>query len=306
MDELNTGKHGSEREERSGDFLARPLAVASGVANAATGAANAVAGAAQAAGDAAGRFFDGFGRAAESEEPSSTVRDEDGAYIVPDPILDVREEHEITELTERYERMCEPSVFSKAADRVVDALPDAVKDLVKDASDKMSQQELYTKVMEVVAKGFDAVEKASASMTVDAKAVIKQINNGPGKAKIEKLDEICLLRVYDVAAVAHRDNLQHTVSAFIEGGATGAPGFAGIPFNIVLSTFVYYRAVPVVGGVIGALFDTGQMQKILEFADLFYPKRFLVEKATRIEELVNGTHTILVIDEDGGMTYSVE
>lgn len=66
------------------------------------------------------------------------------------------------------------------------------------------------------------------------------------------------------------------------------------------------RAVPVVGGVIGALFDTGQMQKILEFADLFYHKRFLVEKAMRIEELVNGTHTILIIDEDGGMTYSVE
>lgn len=65
------------------------------------------------------------------------------------------------------------------------------------------------------------------------------------------------------------------------------------------------RAVPVVGGVIGALFDTGQMQKILEFDDLFYHKRFLVEKAMRIEELVNGTHTILVIDEDGGMTYSV-
>lgn len=66
------------------------------------------------------------------------------------------------------------------------------------------------------------------------------------------------------------------------------------------------RAVPVVGGVIGALFDTGQMQKILEFADLFYHKRFLVEKAMRIEELVNGTHTILIIDEDGGMAYSVE
>ena len=48
------------------------------------------------------------------------------------------------------------------------------------------------------------------------------------------------------------------------------------------------------------------MQKILEFADLFYHKRFLVEKAMRIEELVNGTHTILIIDEDGGMAYSVE
>lgn len=66
------------------------------------------------------------------------------------------------------------------------------------------------------------------------------------------------------------------------------------------------RAVPVVGGVIGALFDTGQMQKILEFADLFYHKRFLVEKAVRIEELVDGVHEVLVIDDDGQVSYSVE
>ena len=31
--------------------------------------------------------------------------------------------------------------------------------------------------------------------------------------------------------------------ALIEGGVTGAFGFTGLPFNLVLSTFIYYRAV---------------------------------------------------------------
>lgn len=430
MDELHDGMNGSGQDERKGDLLAKPRAAAAGVANAAAGAAQAVAGAAQAAGDAAGRIFDGFGKDADAGEATSTVRDENGAYFVPDPILDIREEREVAELTERYEQLCEPGMIARAADRAVDVLPDVVKDLVKDTTDKLTQQELYARTMEVLAKGFDAVEKAAASVTVDGRAVVRQVNRVKGGGRIERLDEICLLRAYDVAALAHRDNLQHTLSAFIEGGATGAPGFAGIPFNIVLSTFVYYRAVqsiamhygydvksdpdemvlagqvlvsafnpsdagtggaaevigkfmmmaelatvrqvarrgwaamvdhggvclliaqlralahasakkalenagqrglensvfrslfeqlgkrlaqksidraiPVVGGVIGALFDTGQMQKILEFADLFYHKRFLVEKAVRIEELVDGVHEVIVIEDDGKVSYSVE
>jgi len=31
--------------------------------------------------------------------------------------------------------------------------------------------------------------------------------------------------------------------AFAEGGATGYFGFAGLPLNLVLSMFLYYRAV---------------------------------------------------------------
>lgn len=48
------------------------------------------------------------------------------------------------------------------------------------------------------------------------------------------------------------------------------------------------RAVPVVGGVVGALFDTAQMNKILEYADIFYCKRFILEKEYRISVLMGG------------------
>lgn len=46
------------------------------------------------------------------------------------------------------------------------------------------------------------------------------------------------------------------------------------------------KVVPVVGGVIGAGFDTAQMTRILEYADVFYQKRFLLEKEDRIASLL--------------------
>lgn len=59
------------------------------------------------------------------------------------------------------------------------------------------------------------------------------------------------------------------------------------------------RAVPVIGGAIGALFDAGQMQGTLDFADTFYHKRFIVEKELRIQSLMEG------IDLDYGFTDDV-
>ena len=42
------------------------------------------------------------------------------------------------------------------------------------------------------------------------------------------------------------------------------------------------KSVPLVSGVIGALFDSAQMKKVLEYADVFYNKRYLLEKEDRI------------------------
>ena len=46
------------------------------------------------------------------------------------------------------------------------------------------------------------------------------------------------------------------------------------------------KMVPVIGAGFGALFDTAQMKRILDFADLFYHKRFIIEKNQRARALV--------------------
>ena len=41
------------------------------------------------------------------------------------------------------------------------------------------------------------------------------------------------------------------------------------------------KAVPVVSAAIVAFFDTAQMNKVLDYADVFYQKRFILEKGMR-------------------------
>lgn len=69
------------------------------------------------------------------------------------------------------------------------------------------------------------------------------------------------------------------------------------------------RAVPFVSAVIGALFDTGEMNKILDFSDTFYKKRFILEKGVRQAEYAcrnnskdNPNQIIHSIDSESGLT----
>jgi len=56
------------------------------------------------------------------------------------------------------------------------------------------------------------------------------------------------------------------------------------------------KSVPVVSGVIGALIDVAQMNTVVKYADIFYQKRFLLEKQSRINMLFNDD--LSVIDAD--------
>lgn len=47
------------------------------------------------------------------------------------------------------------------------------------------------------------------------------------------------------------------------------------------------KAVPIASGVIGALIDIGQMNTVVKYADIFYQKRFILEKDARVKMLIN-------------------
>lgn len=66
----------------------------------------------------------------------------------------------------------------------------------------------------------------------------------------------------------------------------------------VLSLNAIGKAVPFVSAVIAALIDTAQMKKVLEFADIFYQKRFIIEKEGRIRNLID---TEIIEDDTSGM-----
>lgn len=350
----------------------------------------------------------------------STQKNADGNWILPDPLLSECELDELSELTERYEKMVAPSAIKKLVDKAGEVLPDELKGAIggafSDLTYEVQQRELYAQVMDQVANGFKVIEEQAARYSVSEADIVDLVNCSLSGVTIRSIDELCMLRSFDVAKIADGESGKHLLLAATEGAVTGAPGFVGLPFNIVFSMFLYYRAVqsvammygynvkedpaelviagevfssamsptaesaggmteaigkimlvaemegvkqtvkrgwtamasrggiatlltqiralanaaakkalentgkkslennlfknvleqigknvtqkslgkaiPVFGGAVGALFDTAQMNRVLQFANIFYHKRFVLEKPKRIADLT-GTKTAI-------------
>lgn len=331
-------------------------------------------------------------------------------YVVPTPIVNKKEEDSLVSLTERYNELINPGVLAKTGAKIGEIIPESVKNIGNRAKESVTKAELFTQCMKVVVEGFTILEKQAAKMTISEKEIVKKMNSTLEDGVITELGEVCFARSYDISKIVGQYKMQDLGLTLIEGGVTGYFGFAGLPFNLVLSLFLYYRAVqsiamyygydvkndsaelviagevfmsalspsskgtnemgsiigkvmlmtemtavkqtarktwtdmaarggigllltqmralanksaqkalekagqkglenslfreifeqigkkltkktigkaiPVVGAVIGALFDTAQMNTILEYADIFYNKRYIIEKEARINALL--------------------
>ncbi|MDM8111974.1 EcsC family protein [Phascolarctobacterium faecium] len=343
---------------------------------------------------------------------------------IPVPVVNQKENEALDILTDRYNKLIEPGIIAKLGTKAEELIPQKLKIWGRDIGLNISEQEIYTQMMNVIGSGFKTIEEQAAKFSISEKQILRQINQSfPNQ--INRLDEICFLRSYDIAKSVSKYKEQDIFLAMIEGGGTGAFGFWGLPFNLVLSTFLYFRAVqsiamfygydvkndsaemviasevfadalspinnninnetvtiigkvmmisktevvkqtakkswaemasrggitlllaqmralankyakealekvgakglenslfkdafeqigrvlslnaigkavPFVSAVIAALIDTAQMKKVLEFADIFYQKRFIIEKEGRIRNLIE-TNTIIdteIIEDD--------
>ena len=341
-------------------------------------------------------------------------------YKLPSPIIDEKEIHSLEALTERYNKIMTPSKLHQFGTKVDGYIPNGMKELGNNIKDSIMEQELFVAAMKVIANGFSIVEKTAAKSSINETAIINKINKTVTDNEITNINEICLSRSYDISKIVSKYKTGDLGLAFVEGGVTGAFGFAGLPFNLVLSTFIYYRAVQsiamhygydikndsseliiasevfmkalspnskgsneltdiigkimifaelaavkqtvkktwtdmaarggvclfvvqmralannaakkalekvgqkgleksvlkgifeqigktltkknvgrsifFIGGIIGALFDTAQMNAVLEYADIFYNKRYLIEKDIRVHQLINPNADDTIID----------
>lgn len=341
---------------------------------------------------------------------------------IPVPVVNQKENEALEILTDRYNKLIEPGIIAKLGTKAEELIPQKLKIWGRDIGLNISEQEIYTQMMNVIGSGFKTIEEQAAKFSISEKQILRQINQSfPNQ--INRLDEICFLRSYDIAKSVSKYKEQDIFLAMIEGGGTGAFGFWGLPFNLVLSTFLYFRAVqsiamfygydvkndsaemviasevfadalspinnninnetvtiigkvmmisktevvkqtakkswaemasrggitlllaqmralankyakealekvgaqglenslfkdafeqigrvlslnaigkavPFVSAVIAALIDTAQMKKVLEFADIFYQKRFIIEKEGRIRNLID---TEIIEDDTSGM-----
>lgn len=173
----------------------------------------------------------------------SSFRDESGRLILPDPVLADEEVRLLDELTVRYEAFVKPTRIATLAQKASDLIPLRVKSGAAAARETVASQRYYVEAMKYAVNGLGELENRAASVSVGPDYVLTQVNAGLEGCAVAGLREIVLLRATDVSRIARRDQSQHLALAFMEGGATGFFGFAGIPFNLALSNFLMFRAV---------------------------------------------------------------
>lgn len=163
--------------------------------------------------------------------------------VIPKPILDEREYEELEALTERYEKLTSPGPIGRITKKASAIVSTSLQDVVTSIGNNISEQKIYEQALKLISGGVKALEEQVARVTLSEASIIKSVNAVSKEGDIETLEEVCRIRAYDVAKAANKKNVQHFSVAAAEGGVTGVAGFAGIPFNLVLSTFIYYRAV---------------------------------------------------------------
>ena len=102
-----------------------------------------------------------------------------------------------------------------------------------------------------------------------------------------------VVREVNAAYLVHLDNRNEIIELYRYYRSVGAKGLENTLFREILeqigkkiSLNSLPKAVPVASAIAGALIDTAQMNKVLEYADIFYHKRFIYEKQIRIDILL--------------------
>ena len=175
---------------------------------------------------------------------------ENKKYFIPQIIVDAKEKKQLNTLTERYEKLITPGTIKKTMNtigtKVDEILPENVKNIGEKMKNTISQQEIMKKSLEILANNFQKVQEFASKYAVNEKIVCQALNKISKENQIESLDEICLLRAYDISKIVEKYQIADIGTTLIQGAGLGAMGFAGLPFNLVISTFLFFRAVQAV------------------------------------------------------------
>ena len=148
-------------------------------------------------------------------------------------------------------------------------------DVKDDPSELVIASEVFQSALAPKAKVDAASEYMGKVLVYAEAAAVKQTVKKGWSAMVEQGG--AALAIAQIRALAHG-----AARKAVENG--GKKALTQIGQKMTLETVG--KMVPVIGAGFGALFDTAQMKRILDFADLFYHKRFIVEKDQRARALV--------------------
>ena len=167
-------------------------------------------------------------------------------YQLPVPMRNAKEIKLIEECNERYNKYIQPGIVAKTTQKIKNSLPDEVQNLKLPDFKKLSEQEVFTEAIRIATNSFGKLLEFAAKYSISTQFIIRRLNKFSSCDEIDSLDEVCLLRAYEIKKAVNNYKGIDMGAALVEGGVTAAAGIPGIAFNLVLSTFLYYRAVQTV------------------------------------------------------------
>ena len=230
------------------------------------------------------------------------MENEKHEFNIPFPIVDHKEEESLKKLTEKYEKMLEPSIVKKGTTFVGDKAKKLIPAKVIDASGKLinniSEKELYANVIKTVGSAFGTIQKIAAKYTLSRTIILRKINKKQKENPLSSLQEVTLLRSYDIAKTIDLSNNINIAAAFTEGGLFGLGGFGVLPFNIAVSMFLFFRAVQNVALYYG--YDIKENPDELEIASEVFANA-LSPSNNDANEMGNIIGKVMVIAEFDGL-----
>ncbi len=168
-------------------------------------------------------------------------------------------------------------------------------DVKEDPAELVIASEVFQRAMSPSTEGNPATDYIGKVLVYAESAAVKQAAKKGWAAMIEKGGAaLAITQMRALANKAAQKALEKGSKKAIEAGVFKKT-LAQVGQKLTLKNVG--RLVPVVGAGFGALFDTAQMNTILEFADLFYHKRFIVEKEQRVQRLAGQTPEYVEISE---------
>ena len=150
----------------------------------------------------------------------------------------------IPKLVTQWERFAAPGRLARSLIKLQKFIalvsPEKVRQIASRAVDAAMDAELIKLALEHAAKGFGELTKRASSFTLSPDGVVQTLRSD-GHA-VYSYDYICAMRSYQIERSLTRRDWKDLCAALVEGAATGAPGFIGVPFNLALSFLLYFGA----------------------------------------------------------------
>ena len=180
--------------------------------------------------------------------------------------LDEKEEKSLAVLDKKYQKFIQKSLVSKGKDKVVELLPDRVKDFVGGKMEFITDSDVWKKVMEMAADGFMVLQGLASKYTIRESDIIKRFQKR--NHDVNSLGDINHIRSYDVESIISSNDWKLYIQNITQAAPTGFAGMAGLPFNIVLATFLQFRAVQLIAIHYG--YDVKNSQTEMDYASSVY------------------------------------